>query len=460
MEKRKQKGLIIWFISAVVIFIISVLYIIINLYPSIIEIESKKDELKTKLEEYNTLVWKWFNYESFKKLNDVYSSTKDKELNEILNDSFYTTIFPKIDNNLYDNSIYSIVNNSWALELIWFNSFNKVDNFSDFLSKKQNFLKKEKNSEEFITKKNKLKKVLPLYSSTVDENKWLTDLEYISYVENLLDRFDLTTTSQIWIKDTKEVKGKYLDKSSDIYYISQPLKITWTKESILNFLSFIRNTWDILYKNNDFEFSKKFGSTSQLSEVNSLKFTEYIDSSYKQRTLLDSDLLRYLYKTNQNKDIISIDLDLKFYISTLSTRKIYEKINNIIWSTAKKLIINNDTLFNKKEDKYELIHYNYNNLLKVATKLKSNSKVNKNVFYRQQSENIYSFLTNKTLKKDIIAMKKEMKDPKNINKVYKKALKYKEIFSSLDLDIYKIAKELEIENKIYSKDYIFKNKNK
>jgi len=473
MKKREQQSILIWFLSSIILFIIFLIIILNNVYPKIEQIENQKKDLVKNLEKYNILSNKWFDYEYFKELNTKYSNTKDSTLKELLNWNFYTSIYPQIDKNLYEQSIYFSINDKWEREYSSFEKFKINNPFLGFLDEKLDFFRKEKLSESFVNQKEKVTKVIPTYYSIWDNKKWLTDFSFINYIERLLNKFNLKTTSQIGIKELKQIEDNILNKNSSIYYVPINLKITGTKESVLNFLQYIKNSGDIILKNNDFKFSNKIGSTSQLSEVSSLKLNDYIDWSYKQRTIYYKDLTTYLKDTNQNEDIINVEVDLKFYVNTISSKKIIENINKIIGNLNKKIIPNkNENILDKnKKLKYELLHYNYNNLLTVAKSLRSNSLVNKNNFYKQKAENIYSYLNSSSLKKQILALKKEMKTTKNIDNLYKKALKYKEIFLKLDSEIYKIAKDLKIDTDqidektkkiiqkwIYSKNYIFENK--
>jgi len=69
---------------------------------------------------------------------------------------------------------------------------------------------------------------------------------------------------------------------------------------------------------------------------------------------------------------------------------------------------------------------------------------------------MFLYLNNKDFKKDIVAIKKELKNSKDLNSLYIKALKYKEIFLKLDREIYMIVKSLGIKKEnIYFKSYIF-----
>ena len=471
MKKREQKSIIVWFVLSLVIFVVSMVFILVNVYPNILEIEAKKLELTNKHNEYTKLLWKWLPFTQFTALSKSNSfNTNDETIKSLLKDPYYVNIFPKIDDLLYDKTIYYEVTEDWNNEMVWYSSFKPVENFSSHLIDVSKIIKEKSKESAILNKQKDIENVLPIYGSMSVE-KGLTDLWFINYIEWLLDKFNLSTTSQIWVKAIKnEIEG-ILKKDTWMYYIPLSLDLSWTKSSLLNFLEFIKNTWSIVINGDDFEFSNKFWSTYQLSEVEDIEFTDYIDSSHKPRGLIDDSLLRFFYKTNQSQDIIDIKLSLKFYVWSIGSKEMFDQINSIIWSINTKIIENNgdNDLADWEEEEYELIHYNHWNLVRIANTLKSNPYVNKSSYYKGKVEDIVFYLNSSNLKKDFVIIKKELKTTKNIESVYKKVLKYKDIFTKIDMQMYSIAKDLEIaidekdedtwkviEKSIYPDNYYFK----
>jgi len=88
------------------------------------------------------------------------------------------------------------------------------------------------------------------------------------------------------------------------------------------------------------------------------------------------------------------------------------------------------------------VHYNYNNLLNIVKKFRSNSTVNKNDYYKRKVDNIFKYLNNKDIKRDFNSIRKELNKTKDINNSYRNALKYKEIFLEFDKELYEISKYL------------------
>ena len=452
MNKRKQNSILTWFILAIIIFVFFILFLITYAYPAILDIEDDKKILNKKYVKYNELIKKWFDFNSFKALNKKYKSNSwDEELENLLQSSFYNKIYLNIDDVLYNKSIYVNKDEKWEDKVVDFKNFEGNRDFLRYLENRADLINDKRDWKNFSDKKNTIKKLLPIYSN-IWNNKELTDLSFITYVEWILSKFNLNTSSTIWIKDIVEVKDEMLDKSTGIYYTLLPLELSGTKNDILNFLKFINDSWKIMFLNNEFVFSWKETSKYQLSEVESIILDEYIDSSYKQRKWYDKTLNDFLKRTNQWQDIIHIKANIKFFVSSINSNKINEKINNIIWNLNKVSYINNDN-----EKKYKLLHYNYNNLFKVVKMIRMNKVLNKNLYYKQKINNIFLYLNNKNLIKDISSMKKELGKTKELNKLYSKALKYKKLFLRLDLEVYNIVKKIKLES-IYPKNYIFENK--
>jgi hypothetical protein len=466
MKNREKKSIIIWFLLTLFIFISFIALIYIYIYPSILIIEAEKKILGKNITKLRTLKEKWFNFKDFKDLNSTYSSKwttgetnkkryKDEELYEKLNEQFYKKIYATLSEAFYDNSIYN-----WNYKNFILSKSNST--FQYYLNNIIKRLEQIKQSEKFNNRKWNLSVVLPKYSNYIelDSSKNLTDLKFINFVENLLKRFNLKTTSLIGIKDILSVNNNIITIKDNIYYIPLKLDITWTKLGILNFLEYVKSSWSIEFSENGFKFLNKNWEISQLIEVNRFEIKEYIDSGLKKRTSIDTDLKNFLSQTWQNNDILEAKIDLNFYINSISSEKITNKVNNIIWNNITELMFDQygKILKDKKwKDRNKIIRYNYYNILKIVKKLKSNIILQKNWYYNKKVNNIFLYLNNKNLKKDIDSIKKELKKSKKINSIYAKALKYKEIFSKLDREIYMIVKSLNIKKeKIYSENYIFK----
>jgi hypothetical protein len=464
MKHREKKSIIIWLFLTLFILISFSILIWTYIYPSILSIEDEKKVLVGKFKKYKELDLKWFNFTDFKKLNSTYNHKKidpetskevynDKELYDSLNEQFYKKVYKAINESFYNNSIYS-----WDYK----NFSNTSLSFLDYLDKVNNKLNQVKSSEKFNDRKWKLSLVLPKYSNYIklDYSDSLTDLKFISSLEILLRKFNLRTTSPIWIQNTIPVSSGIVSSKDNIFYIPLWLDIVWTKIGVLEFLDYIKSSWNIEFSENDFDFSNKNGEISQLVEVESLNLKQYIDTGLEKRSSSNYSLKEFLVKTWQSNDIINVNLNLSFYISGISSEKILGEINSIIWDNATKIKV--DKYWNLKKDEetweyeLELLHYNYKNILKVVKILKGNTKLQKSAYLSKKVNNIFLYLNNKELKKEIVSVKKELKKTKDLNWIYLKVLKYKDIFLKLDKDIYNIVKSADIEtNKVYPGNYIF-----
>lgn len=438
MKHREKQSIIIWFFSALFIFISFLVISFIYVYPNILDIENNKKLLIEKINKYKIFNEKWVDFNGFKNLIWHYSNTDDKTLNELLDSWYFKKSLKNIDENFYNHAVYN-----WD-----YDSFNSEKNILDYLDDNLKWLDWIKKSDSFNKKIWKLSSVLPTYSNYIelDSSKSLTDLKFISYIEKLLNSFYLKTTSSIWIKDILAVENKMINKEDNIYYIPLDLELTWTKINILKFLDYIKNTWNVDFKENDFSFKNNKWATDQLSEVDSFNIKEYIDNSYIQRTLSDSSLETFLSDTKQDNDIIKANISLKFYINSIWKDKIIDKINSIIWDNTKEIIVDDNWNYIKDPETWEyeyfLIKYNFNNLLNNVKRLKSNTKLAKNNYYKTKVSDIFMYLNNKDLKKDFSTIKKEISKTKDLNTIYKKVIKYKNIFTKLDKEIYNIVESL------------------
>lgn len=462
--KRKDKNyIIIWFTSSVVIFALFLIVSLVYIYPSILEIEESKNNLNAKIKEKSSLIKEWLSFGDFKKSS--IGLKDDSKLWLIINSEYYNKMYSEIDEDFYNDSIFY----KWPSN---YKDFVKWDNFLKYLDEKSSHLDKYIKWNEFNDKLEELSSILPKYSNYVDldPNKSLTDLEFISYIENLIYKFSLKTNSSIWVNDLSIVEDDLLWEKTNIYYIPLDLELSWRKLNLLNFLEYIKNTWTIDYVGNDIVFSEENGLNSQLSEVEKLSIYEYIDSSFSIRKNIDISLKDFLLKTGQKNNIIEAKVSLKFYISSIESDRIIKEINDVIWNNVKDYIFdeNWEYLKDKKtgEFKYKLIKYNYNNLLSNVQKLASTKELNKDNYYKNKLNKILSYLKSDDLKKDFISINKESNNTENLNSIYLRVMKYKEIFSSIDKEIFSIVEFLWIEKfdketedwKIikwfYSEDYI------
>ena len=299
MRQKEKNSIIVWFALSVGVLISFLIYTLIYIYPNIKEVEETKANLKIKLDEYKLIEEKWFEFKDFKLLNtkDYSSNSKeDEEIEKLLNDWFYKKIYKWLDENFYNKLVYN-----WSYE-----TFNYSKNFWKYLNEKIISLNDIIEGKELNDTILKISSILPKYSELVilDTNTWLSDLGFVSYIESLLKKYNLKIDNSIWIKNVLAIENGVIDPDDNVFYIPLELDIVWTKWSILKFLQYIKNTGDIEFSENSLVFLDNPWTLSQLSEVKMLEFKEYIDSSYRERTVSDETLDWFLLKTNQSKDII------------------------------------------------------------------------------------------------------------------------------------------------------------
>ncbi len=414
MKKREKKSIILWFIFAIILFL-AFSWIIFSYYWDFNEIEQKKEELQEKIQSLQNLEQKWLNYIEFK---NIYNKQK-AQLFE--NYKYYDFILSKIDENFYDNLFTN----------------NKFSNFEQLLNSKENFLNAKLNSKDFLEKQQKIRKILPLYWSNKNDVD-LTDLKFIEQVENLFEKYNTSYKWEIGITNIVPVENDIISRQDNIYYIPLNLELSWYKKDILQFLKDIETNLDELDNS---------GKVHQLVEVKKVVFQKYIDNTYDiYRNTKVETLIDYIQRTNQSDDIIKIKAQILFYIKWLWRDKIIEIINTILGSKTKQYLFDENWkkiyFENTKIQKYKLYNYNYNNLLSLVQKLQKNKLVQNNIYYKRKINTIYKYLTDKSLKKDLASIKKELIKSKDLNSIYKKALKYKTIFSKLNREIYSIIVSL------------------
>jgi len=420
MNKREKKSIIIWLALAIVIFIWFTIIILTYIFPWINEIEKQKQLYKTRVQLLNNLEKLWFSFDEYKSYQKEH-----KDNTEFLANDSYNRMIKNLDDNFYKDTL------SWAINSnnLFMNKLQEINN--NILLKKQSW--------DYKRKKESLSKILPKYSPYTNTKDFLSDLKFINYLENLLNKYSITTNSEIWIKNLVLEKN-----TKNIYYIPIYLEVLATKWNILKFLNEIKLSWSVSFKDNEI----KINNNNQLSEVEQLFFKDYISIPNKSKNKTEW-LYEFLDRTNQSWDYIKAKITLKFYVNWVWKDFIIKEINKIVGNIKTEILYDKDWKILKDENwkiKRKLVNYNYYNLLYIVKKLNSNPEINKNNYLKNKLLTIYNYLNDDNLKKDLKNIKKEMIKSKNLDPIYKKALKYKEIFSKLDKELYEIVKSADLEN--------------
>ena len=320
LNKRIKSSLIQTFLFNVVLLVVVVGFWIFVLWPSFQEIQEKKATLSNQ---YNRLVstQSWgIEFADFKAL--AASSDASAYLKEVIKTTskdFYNRNFK--------------------------NSDTEVD-FGSFITEKEKSVGEEQKASLLESKTDIVDKLLPVYVTNASE-EWITDFEFINYVESMLYSFNLISRESIWVGEIKRVEDVAIGKNnldSNIFYIPLKLDITGTKSDILDFIHYFENVWsidiregqtkiytdEVISKGIVWNLANQSDNIyrNQLSDIERISIDTYIDSSsnVSRWSLVD------FIKTTQERQRFSVDLDVRFYVQWLPDYKIESYIQSVIRS--------------------------------------------------------------------------------------------------------------------------------
>lgn len=115
---------------------------------------------------------------------------------------------------------------------------------------------------------------------------------------------------------------------SQIYYMSIPLKLEWSKANMINFLHYLSNVWSIKINWNDIvvyndNFLNWTEYNSQYMDIESLKMQDYLDSNYSYDD--NWDFLSYI-KSTQWTEKFNIEITLNIYMKWVPWYKLQDFI--------------------------------------------------------------------------------------------------------------------------------------
>jgi len=412
--KNNKNTVVVIFVINIIIFLVLLVLILFHFYPEVLKIEEMKEDIKTDKENYNEILTKWLKYSDFKKVRGVSISNYQRK------------ILTKIDQDFYNKNFINDLS-----------KFKTYDEFLKYLDEKIKGDLKEKYDE----KHDKIYNIMPIYIDSISWNvssEWtISDFKFVNLVENLLYKYNLTTTSPIWISDIQKVKEYSNTKNnsdlwSDIYKITLPLKIEWKKKKIISFIEQINKMWKVhKTENDDWTVELVIDDNSNFIEVDNIKMDEYIDSS---SFILPSDknksLINILKTSDQKNEIFNLELKLVFYVQWLANYKIKEEVLNILGK------LNNLS----KEDKEKLARTNYNEVKNRLQILKWKNKWDQLVLRQLNEIDIYL----KWISPKVSTILKDVSSWKKLLESFNKAEKYKGIFAiiSAKLDTYEKNKKV------------------
>lgn len=412
--KRQENWIVIHFTFFLILFLGLIFYFISSVFPSIREIEIKKN---SSVEIYNSLgkiekdgltLWEF-----------------KKNVNETV---LKTMTWSKFD-SVYLQEILK------ELKPNFYNEFFKNNtklSYDEFIS---NLSSSDTEKLEFKKKQAIIYNILPIYSESFsdEEIETLTDYKFINYIESIWETFNINFNNPIWIKNVVLLDdfSTWIGDSSletNIYYIPLNLDISWTKKSILEFLYFIENVWNLkieednIFINNEIDDdflsfknrvlkgqrkTKEYNIfNNQIIDISSIEFTDYIDSSFD-NTEKEANLIAYI-KNNQWEEEYKVNVSLEFYVKGIPMYKLEEYIKAFL---ARYLEMN--TAVNKELKNTDISWIKRGKLIKISNTLKQ--------------------LWSRTIN-DI---EKSLDTKKDIEKVYNQAQEFNKVFDEYLIEINK-----------------------
>lgn len=405
-KKREKDMVILSFVLSIFVFIIFVV-ISIYIYKEVIKIEEVKSDFNTVLDEYNSVKTKWLTYEDFTVLTKR-KDFDDEQLVKELSDEYTQNLLKNLDKSFYDSNFINSENLTYI----------------KFLENKKNELEESNAKEDFIKKEEQILSILPMYITEWEfhTENGLTDFKFISYIENLLRKYSLTTTSSIGIKEIRPVNNKLNNitelniEESWIYYIPLNLKLVWAKANILKFLNYINTAWTVLEENWDIVIKDK----NQIVDISSLEMNDYIDSSSLKD---DRELFELIINWVQSNDRYEVEVQLSFFVVGVPLYKIKQEVEKVIWKASKE-------------------SYNYYVLENLVQENLKNTLNSWNSYYEKHLSKINLYLW--TIKKDVISLYAKINKWENVEKEFKKVLEYKDKFLLITKELSEVSNKLNL----------------
>ncbi len=394
INKIKRRLISSLIINSIVLIIVSIL-IYLQIDP-INEIGAKKEETNILLNEYNKNISYWITFADF--------NNKKSALTDI--DSYKKNIIDILDIWFYNKFFI----NTWT------------DSYENFLLNLWKSINEKIWSKEFKDKQKLLSTILPIYSNSALMDWTITDSTFINNIETLIDKFNLSTSDSITVSDiiavedlnTKKIRKSLLD--SEIYYFKLPLKLTWTKKDVIDFIHYVENVWSIQISGNDINLYKDSSDNYewQVAEIESIKIWSYLDSD---KSTINKWSFADFIKNNQWNEKLDIEIVLNFYVKWLASYKVQDYVN--------------------------LLNKNYTKLSKDTTSLIS--KIDQNnpnfisTFNKLNSIKIY--LDN--IKKEISDLNVKARKSEDIGNTYSQAYKFTNSLNNLSNTLDELKKNID-----------------
>jgi len=408
--KRETNQILLSFILSIAIFSFFIYISYFFLYVEISKIEEQKLVFKDIVKEYDDLNKRWLNLEDIKKISLSNKEELSENIQKFLNEKTNVDMLKKVPKSFYDKNFI----NTWSI------------NYEAFLNNKIEKIQSSNLKDDFIITQEKLFTVLPIYSDKASfyTDKSMTNFSFVSNIENILNKFNLETSSELWISNLSSVNNtddtKKWSLDEWIYYIPLKLDLKWSKLNILNFLDYIQSSWSIKFVN----WSLDIINTNQLSDIESISMKDYIDSSTSNTDSINTQLKDLIINTSQSQEKYEISVNLRFYIVWIPAYKVKTEALKVIWK-------NNKQFFNY----FELKTKTQQLLKKSETFWESNYKV-------KQLKNINSYLNE--ISKDINSLNTSLNKNESLENVFESSRKYKIIFEAIYKNLTEIQKSLNL----------------
>jgi len=204
------------------------------------------------------------------------------------------------------------------------------ENYDLFLDSKNKFLQENSKETDTINKENKISNLIPNYQDWVYTDWNMTDLDFISYVESILNLFWLKTSSNIFIWEVLPLDKDSKDTlSSQIFYIPLNLELSWNIKNIENFLIFSKNLGKIIMSEKDDNFEVYNDKNLNNLNYSNTNFKSYNNIYNNQIFSIEKiDIPNFLNNTENVFDY-KMKVDLIFYVKWLPTYVIERQINEV-----------------------------------------------------------------------------------------------------------------------------------
>ncbi len=386
--KRQENAIIINFSLYLVLFIAAWLFFLYYIIPNVLAIEEKKSETLDVYSKIQNTKKSGVPFSVFKKSTQKWALRSFFTSEQKVNIEYVDSILKDLKPNFYNK--YFI--NKWESD------------YKSFIEELKDSYKEKDNLDEKLWI---ISKILPSYSEKIydiDEENLLSDLRFINYIESIIYEFNLSYENPIWIGSVKLIPNYtiWTDESNsfdkNIFYIPLELDLEWSKASIIYFLHFINNVWKIYldedweialfkdenYPKNDFFFNFKFKNiwnkkeiskynifNNQVIDIETISFSDYINSSFNPLDILnnETDLVKFLKNTGQMDEKFKLNVKLRFYVKWLPKYKIENFIKNF-----KKDFTDTEKLVKENLKNQDLSTLDRNKLQQINTSLWSIKK--------------------------------------------------------------------------------------